>query len=144
MKLIKNLKTNLIDFAFDDDDVQFSKGENYIVVNGKKWTNLDPSVYEDLVVLGESVPSYFVPKLYHYNNGWEDSPLKKNLLEEIRKERNKLLSESDWTQLPDVGLPNKEDWDLYRQSLRDLTSNIINPFAVEWPKDPNWVNPYEN
>jgi len=143
MKLIKNLKTNLIDFAFDDDATQFSKGEDCIIVDGKKWSKLDPSIYEDFVIPGESVPSYFFPKLYQYNDGWIDSPLKKNLMEEIRKERNKLLAESDWTQLPDAVLSNKADWDLYRKSLRDLPSNTINPFSVEWPKDPNWIDPYE-
>jgi hypothetical protein len=40
----------------------------------------------------------------------------------VRSERNRLLSESDWTQYPDVKLTKEEgvDWVTYRQALRDM------------------------
>lgn len=37
--------------------------------------------------------------------------------------RNQLLQDSDYTQLPDVQLANKENWAIYRQQLRDMTDN---------------------
>jgi hypothetical protein len=43
-----------------------------------------------------------------------------------RGKRDKLLRDSDWTQLPDVPLATKEAWATYRQALRDL------------PEHPNW------
>lgn len=55
----------------------------------------------------------------------------------IRSRRNILLGESDWTQLADVSLSDekKEEWRLYRQSLRDIT-NFDSPDHVIWPNKP--------
>lgn len=50
----------------------------------------------------------------------------------IRAERNKLLVESDWTQLPDAPV-DAAAWATYRQALRDVT-NQANPFAIVWPE----------
>lgn len=49
--------------------------------------------------------------------------------------RNILLSESDWTQLPDVTC-DKVAWATYRQSLRDLTLQPGYPFEIIWPEKP--------
>jgi hypothetical protein len=53
----------------------------------------------------------------------------------IRAERNKLLAESDWTQLPDAPV-DAAAWASYRQALRDITTEA-NPFAVIWPESPS-------
>ena len=52
----------------------------------------------------------------------------------VRKERNKHLAESDWTQLPDAPLTtlDKSDWSIYRQQLRDITEQA-DPFSLVWP-----------
>lgn len=57
--------------------------------------------------------------------------------ESVRIERNKLLADSDWTQLADVPfLPEKkQEWAEYRQSLRDITQQS-NPYGIEWPSIP--------
>lgn len=49
--------------------------------------------------------------------------------------RNSLLNNSDWTQLPDVNV-DKEAWIVYRQQLRDITSQPGYPFVIEWPVQP--------
>jgi len=54
---------------------------------------------------------------------------------DIRRKRNQLLLESDWTQIPDSPVQNKTDWQKYRQDLRDLTNNP-NPNNVIWPVKP--------
>ena len=56
---------------------------------------------------------------------------------EIRDIRNKLLSESDWTQLRDTPIrePQLGQWQDYRQKLRDITSQP-NPFNINWPTKP--------
>jgi hypothetical protein len=41
-------------------------------------------------------------------------------INKLRVERNVLLAESDWTQLNDVKLSNIDEWNTYRQALRDL------------------------
>lgn len=50
----------------------------------------------------------------------------------IRAERNKLLAESDWTQLPDASA-DAAAWATYRQALRDITTQA-NPFSIVWPE----------
>ena len=54
----------------------------------------------------------------------------------IKTTRNELLAKSDWTQMPDVNITNKEDWAIYRQALRDITIQTGYPFNVEWPIEP--------
>jgi hypothetical protein len=54
--------------------------------------------------------------------------------ENIRQERNRLLAESDWTQITDA-TADKEAWATYRQALRDITLQP-NPVEVQWPVEP--------
>ena len=42
----------------------------------------------------------------------------------VRKKRNIMLSECDWTQMKDVQLSDDAEWKLYRQALRDLPSSV--------------------
>ena len=55
----------------------------------------------------------------------------------VRAQRDTLLQSCDWTQLPDVPLdtPTKEAWVLYRQQLRDVTSQS-DPYNIVWPVAP--------
>lgn len=59
---------------------------------------------------------------------------------EARILRNKRLSRTDWTQMPDAPFSEeqKAEWRLYRQALRDLTShkNWPNLQDVDWPVKP--------
>lgn len=55
---------------------------------------------------------------------------------QVRGRREYLLKESDWTQLPDVPLATKEAWAVYRQALRDITSQPGFPMNIEWPVAP--------
>ena len=55
----------------------------------------------------------------------------------IRSERNRLLSESDWTQLVDVPKSIKDTWAVYRQALRDVPQQAGFPDVVDWPSIPN-------
>jgi hypothetical protein len=49
----------------------------------------------------------------------------------IRQKRNRLLAESDWTQLADSPA-DKDKWAVYRQELRDITIQE-DPFSIIWP-----------
>lgn len=53
----------------------------------------------------------------------------------IRHRRNQLLTECDWTQLPDVPEETRLAWLPYRQALRDLT-DAASPADVVWPTMP--------
>lgn len=58
------------------------------------------------------------------------------LAEEIRAERNKKLTESDWSQVVDTPQAIKDKWAPYRQQLRDLTQQPGFPHVVVWPDTP--------
>lgn len=53
----------------------------------------------------------------------------------VKLERDRRLQATDWTQLPDVPLPTKEKWAVYRQALRDITQQP-DPFNIVWPEPP--------
>ena len=68
----------------------------------------------------------------------------------LREERNQKLQETDWTQYRDVSLSNDSDWQIYRQSLRDLPENFspiidiitedgypIVKEQTDWPEKPS-------
>jgi hypothetical protein len=57
------------------------------------------------------------------------------LPDEVRKERNRLLTASDWTQIPDCTV-DKQAWATYRQALRDITNQSGFPTNVTWPTKP--------
>lgn len=55
------------------------------------------------------------------------------LLQRVRKKRDRLLLESDWTQLVDAPV-DREAWARYRQALRDLPQQEGFPGNVMWPE----------
>ena len=73
-----------------------------------------------------------------------DTNLKKekNVIEEawwdIRKERNQLLKDSDYIMFPDITITTekKEEWETYRQSLRDIPQDYDSPDEVVYPDKP--------
>ena len=63
--------------------------------------------------------------------------LKKQWLD-VKRTRNLLLSETDWTQIADSACsPEKvAELKLYRQELRDIPQKFSLPSEVVWPKRP--------
>lgn len=59
-----------------------------------------------------------------------------NLVSDIKTKRNRILYETDWTQMPDVTLANKAAWAAYRQELRDITTQAGYPTEITWPIPP--------
>jgi hypothetical protein len=57
--------------------------------------------------------------------------------ETIKNERDILLYQCDWTDLPNTPVKNKEAWLNYRQALRDITVTYSSPEAVVWPTKPS-------
>ena len=54
----------------------------------------------------------------------------------LRIERDRKLSASDWTQLPDAPV-DQAAWAKYRQELRDITTQRGFPDSITWPIAPN-------
>ena len=66
----------------------------------------------------------------------------------LREERNKLIAETDWTQLKDIDLDiiRERNWKNYRQALRDLPAKSnpklnsmggLDMSSVTWPTKPS-------
>lgn len=57
----------------------------------------------------------------------------------VRGKRNRMISASDWTQLPDIQSNMSDElklsWATYRQALRDITDQ--EPLKIVWPTPPN-------
>ena len=53
----------------------------------------------------------------------------------IRNERNRKLTETDWTQVDDAPV-DKAVWATYRQALRDVPAQEGFPWDVTWPTQP--------
>ena len=61
-----------------------------------------------------------------------------NKEKEVRKTRDELLTETDWTQVVDSALSEeqKEEYRIYRQALRDITDQPGFPYEINWPTKP--------
>ena len=66
----------------------------------------------------------------------------------LREERNKLIAETDWTQLKDIDLDiiRERNWKNYRQALRDLPAKSnpkldsygnLDMSSITWPTKPS-------
>jgi hypothetical protein len=91
----------------------------------------------------ETVPTNFVPDFYAFTGTqWTETSFKQKFWENIRQKRDQLLTNSDWTQMPDANLTTEEkaEWTTYRQTLRDIT-NTTNPLNVTFPNPPGYVDP---
>jgi hypothetical protein len=117
---------------YDGADVDFyAQGQNYI------YGNFDATVY--YIENGLLVKFPIQP-----NNTVWDWNTKQWVLyaplaeEEVSVKRKKLLESSDWTQLPNGPLTTEQQqaWAVYRQELRDVTSQSGYPFNVIWPTPP--------
>lgn len=65
-------------------------------------------------------------------------PTEEQLAAEIRRKRDRLLTESDWVVVKayESGTPVPEPWVEYREKLRQITSQPHFPRYVEWPTSP--------
>tara|TARA_R110001592_G_scaffold108785_1_gene303970 strand:+ start:994 stop:1350 length:357 start_codon:yes stop_codon:yes gene_type:complete len=85
--------------------------------------------WDTLVIVGMEKPDKddFIKKVNERNVYYQ--------MKELRRKRDKLLMECDWTQSRDITLTDDEAWIKYRQDLRDLpkTADLSN---VEYPTKP--------
>lgn len=59
-------------------------------------------------------------------------------VERMRQWRDGLLAQSDWTQMPDSPLTDakKQEWQDYRQSLRDFPATWTPQATAQFPDEP--------
>ena len=68
----------------------------------------------------------------------QDAEIEANLLDSLRRRRTFLLSETDWTDLPNSPLSSekKAEWQNYRTALRDMPANTTDLENPVWPLPP--------
>ena len=80
-----------------------------------------------------------------YNNGVFTDPnalteqeLNERKANSVRSKRNALLASSDWIVImhTEKGTNIPAEWEIYRQSLRDITAQPGFPHDVTWPTKP--------
>ena len=74
---------------------------------------------------------------------YERDVLPNVLMDQVRRERNQLLAETDWVTLKAIddsndglGIQLPQVWMDYRQALRDLPANTVDPANPVWPTKP--------
>lgn len=118
-----------VEFLSENNAKQVSMTKDYDFLT-EKLEACDPYEEGELVYIAHSV------KL----TDEEISTWKYSAWTNMQRERNELLAMCDWTQLPDSPLSSekKSEWAQYRQSLRDITTQNIDPRVerVVWPAKP--------
>ena len=113
------------------------------------WSDIHNKIYENLIVHdGGSKPSEkeCTDGLAAMQAAWDFKNANPETL--VRKIRDRLLAESDWTQNRDVVLLNDITWKRYRQDLRDLPASAsftpkldsngnLDMSSVTWPLKPS-------
>ena len=105
----------------DDNVINTFEGEANDVFIGQEWA--DGTVISSVEQLLDVTIESDEPSLYDL----------------LRKDRDKALVASDWTQFNDIPLTDakKQEWATYRQALRDLPQNTEDPANSVWPIQPS-------
>ena len=124
--------------------------EKILLSDGRKRTDISSYTNEEIVNAGFTGP-YEVPE-YDQNYQrvlWNSETLSfvvedisdEELWDSVRKERNRLLLESDWTMAMDTPEDtNFREWEMYRQRLRDIPSFYKHPKDIIWPTSPKGLS----
>ena len=107
-----------------------------------EYKNTPKEIIEDLGIYEQALETFDAEKQRRLREQLAEEELKeasRDYWKELRNKRDFLLSQSDWTQGNDspLTLQQKEEWKIYRQSLRDVPSNIIDPKSPVWPLSPS-------
>lgn len=125
--------------------MKFARIENGVaveIVDLADEATLAERYHPDLAATFRSAPDYVA-------HGWvvegdslapppEPEPDFEALWAALRRERNRRLTLSDWTQIADASLDqtSRDAWAAYRQALRDLPEQTEDPRQVAWPAPP--------
>lgn len=114
-------------------DVQIKTGESY----------LDGEFPGGEFQVKEGKPEKLPPQptefhVFNYTSQrWDDPRTRVTELAVVRTKRDALLDETDWvvTKAVETGVASSTPWKVYRQALRDITTQA-DPFNLVWPVAP--------
>ena len=107
-------------------------------INHWQWQNSEWNLVQDTTTISKfgftpaDFPDAPVPEKPTHN---PDDQEAERLAEEVRNQRNGLLSKTDYLVMPDYPLSDVErnNIEQYRQSLRDISEQSGFPHDIEWP-----------
>ena len=123
----------------------FADAFNKLVNSNAKWGFANGDKYENLIWMSGN--SYPKPTEEEVNQKLKELQIAEPM-RLLREERNKLIAETDWTQLKDIDLDiiRERNWKNYRQALRDLpvksnpklnSMGGLDMSSVTWPTIPS-------
>jgi Phage tail assembly chaperone protein len=120
--------------TFTDDGMQASSGL-FDSDPGEGWYKVPLDIEGKLYKLVDGKVS---PMTSKQNNDYISKLQYDTKMSIARFERDKKLSESDWTQLTSSPLSDakKAEWEIYRQALRDYLAVLSNDPEAEFPAEP--------
>lgn len=152
MKIIRNKATHVVMFLLDDSE-DFTLSDSSFQSDSITAIGINSQDYEVIDGEAPSSPLYWIEGCLSFSDGvWSianqenyDSSLQSAKIEHerkqneaaqsIRSQRNKMLIESDWTQVADAPV-DQAAWATYRQALRDITEQDGFPLSVIYPEAP--------
>lgn len=111
--------------ATGGDQYQYSQAAGIEQVNGKWYTKY---VLGPIFTDNEDATAAQQEAAYKAQKDAEQA-------KSVRASRSEKLKESDWTQVADAPV-DKAAWAIYRQALRDITTQAGFPWNVTWPEQP--------
>lgn len=131
-----------VEIIINDDGTKTTYGRKYPAPYG--WKNTEKHKIIEMPDKPEDIKDHRPQKMYDLVDDTRTKTGYKWVLNnekwlnrKIRPERNKLLKETDWTQVADNGMSEKKKlaYKEYRQKLRDLT-DVIEYGSEQWPEEP--------
>ena len=100
-----------------DDDLILQAGDGEIVVEGV--ANDATQKFQDGVLVDKPEPT--------------DAEKTEAAIAELKRIRQSLLADSDWTQVPDSPFTaeRRREWQMYRQDLRDLPEDFAHVTSID-------------
>ena len=107
-----------------------------------EYKNAPKEIIEDLGIYEQALETFNAEKQRRLREQLAEEELReasRDYWKELRNMRNYKLSVCDWTQGNDSPITEakKQEWTLYRQKLRDLPDNTIDPKSPVWPLSPS-------
>ncbi len=130
-QLLKNLDTNVIEMLFEGPVNASAEIELISIEDELYHPDMLGSIWTDI---NNYKPYPSTSGGYWESDGknWFDARSNEVVWEDVRKERDKELLRSDWTQLNDSPLQFRWQWTVYRQKLRQIPNdNLTDPHAAE-------------
>lgn len=94
------------------------------------YAEISPELHEEIMAadsINDIIVKYINNTFIYHNR------IKHVTWDDVRQERNKLLTNTDYTQVEDYPEDKKYQYKIYRQALRDLPQTYSNPEKVIWP-----------